>query len=123
MMSEMKPALTAEEWAARSRFGKSVLGGSETEGRAFLDEESERDGDSSLVITYDSAVVAQAIPTDEVLRVIALANAALPDDSPYKITHDDVDVARGMFNPGDDRDAMILRLAAKLEALLNPRDG
>ncbi len=50
-------------------------------------------------------------------RMIALANAALPDDSPYKITRGDVDALRLESGPSE---AFLFRLAAKLAALLPP---
>lgn len=60
-------------------------------------------------------------------KIIAIANASLPDDSPYKITRADVgaiestvDVLRREFGQ-DDEDAEAMEIvAAKLAALLPP---
>jgi hypothetical protein len=57
---------------------------------------------------------------------LALANAALPDDSPYKITRADVEACRAAgprtwHDPIHGEPPEVLaRLAAKLEALLPP---
>jgi hypothetical protein len=52
---------------------------------------------------------------------IALANASLPDDSPYKITQTDIDLIRESHDPArDSHDVALLALAAKLAAFLPP---
>jgi hypothetical protein len=75
---------------------------------------------------------------DDLHALVALASAALPDDDPRKITREEVEVAKDIAEAalaveGDDRKphgamvfvpdveaAALLRLAAKLAALLPP---
>lgn len=89
--------------------------------------------DSSLQVTYDAAVCSRLIEGGEIPKAIALANAALPDDDPRKITARDVgllrDIAVGLDAATDIPGAMgcgrtLVRIADKLAALLPPEpDG
>jgi len=100
MSDELKPALTPEEW------------------RAALD---------NVFVLQAMALEAVSPERGNAVRGIALLNAALPDDSSYKITRKDVYVMECAASAiraeygSDDEDALELdRLAAKLNALLPP---
>jgi hypothetical protein len=80
-MSDIKPALTAAEWAA-GFVGTDSCG-------VFLD----KDG---LNVSYDSNGAADG-PIPNRHGVMALANAALPDD-PRKLTWEDVERLAGAAN-------------------------
>jgi hypothetical protein len=113
------PALSAEEWAeGTARHGEPLL--------AYVAMEGQR------LSVYDQGDEADVAPE---LRpaAIALANAALPDDSPYKITRADVEALLARPHPEADmyhagqlccdvalRNERLSALAAKLEALLPP---
>jgi hypothetical protein len=122
---QVPPALSAEEWQAMNL--RREGGDQAVQWRANL--QSFAPGWISLYCEY---------PTHPGLRssaniqpelwpgVIALANAALPDDSPYKITRADVEACRAAgqrtwHDPihGEPPD-VLAQLAAKLEALLPP---
>ncbi len=92
MSDELKPALSAEEWALPNGPARQHI--------------------------WDHGGLEQ---------LIAVANAALPDDSPYKITRADVEelesVAADAINAArwSERDVAPLRaIAAKIAALLPP---
>lgn len=58
---------------------------------------------------------------DDLAQVIALANAALPDSDPRKITREDVRACRRETNDWfEDRDEMLRGLADRIAALLPP---
>lgn len=124
----MEPALTPEEWAERRIAPLSC------DEIAIYD-----DGDGLEFATYPDATARAArkgllgkyklaIWDDAgIAGLIALANVALSDDSPYKITRADVDrllliaaeIRRGLAYGPDAVD--LERLARKLAALLPPR--
>lgn len=103
-MSEIKPALTAEEWAE-----------GDEEGNTFVDR---------TAWAYEEAGV-----TDR-FQLMALCNHALPDDDPRKIVRADVQRCMAAADRaeehsgynGDWRRSDWRDLAAKLAALLPPED-
>ena len=95
MTDRIEPALTPDQWA-----------------RYWMEaEEMVRDTDATV-----QDYLAREYPNPA--REIALANAALPDDDPRKITRADVHELAYMADQTDN-DAL-LRIAAKLDALLPP---
>ncbi len=98
MSDPIPPALTAEEWIERQTTGEheplSVFQrcypGDES-GRALIEN-----GD--LHISYDGAVVSQRVPNDELPKIITIANAVLPEDSPHKITHQKIEALERLID-------------------------
>lgn len=106
--AKIKPALSAGEWATRR--GRYPDGDVAYTGRAQLDP------DYDLVVTTDEGSTT-TVPIEELPAILALANDALPDDSPYKITREDIQLLlRANYAPEDM--AGFLALRAKLAALL-----
>lgn len=99
---QIAPALTAEEWASKS---KADAGGV----RFTLEL-----GFVGVVpqITFDG--VGPMLRYSDMPALMALANAALPDDDPRKITRADVETLRRHD------DAILDRIADQLAALLPP---
>lgn len=122
MSGELRPALTPEDWGKRSHNNQ------ETGVGVWLDE----DGLGTGCDPFGAETTHVRDPGD-LAAVIALANAALPDDSPYKITHDLVDFLRSAAHDAEARydntdEVADLELARQLErwvgalgALLPPR--
>lgn len=127
MTDGIRPALTPEEWKQRLTEELDDYG-EDAEGRGLVDSER------SLRITYDSGVIDQAIPRDEVVRILALANHALPDSHPNKFTRADVEALRrsrvfeidpsqvfdGSVSVDREGTECLRSLAARIEALLPP---
>lgn len=122
MSDELKPALTPEEWR-------------DAEVRPAFAQARDRNPAADAIFQFyaDKYGYADYLKQDDLPKVIALANAALPDDSPYKITPLDVErlrnAARSMragipvpaFAPLDYlTTGDLLRLADKLAAILPP---
>ncbi len=123
MSDDLKPALSAEEWAKP---------GNEYGQRMF------DIGDNYVVLTPDDILVnsdgsasypeCQAVGRENIPPMIALLNYALPDDSPYKITRADVKELREIgeayaaehFSGHIENGESILRTVQKLAALLPP---
>ena len=120
MSEKIKPALTAEEWSTlKDGYYVELSGcriGIDTDG---LDVRGRFMGEEATV------------PRECAPALMALANAALPDDDPRKITREDVAACRAFdFNFwGMESDSVEVRradcerlqlLAAKLAALLPP---
>jgi hypothetical protein len=110
------PALTPEEWAEALE-----RGGLSKDGTYYLPERAPNGLTVGITSEIGTFFHQQEIPT-----LIALANHALPDTDPRKLTREDLhavmDASNGQeseFNEGDDR---LYRLEAKLAALLPP-DG
>ena len=105
------PALTAQEWAHPP---------------AFDDDSGARVGvyDGQLVVTDNQTGYGLVIDPD---KTMALANHALPDGHPLKITRADVVAARRISHDSggwtDENRDIVERLAAKLAALLPPEDA
>lgn len=156
MTDEIKPALTPEEWR-RWENGESVVRGVVGDGGVPDDpvvgmgiEISREDAEDTydpdmpgdehmyygagIGIDAGDSTPAPVLESD-LPALVALANAALPDDSPYKITHADVrrclDVAAGIeveYAAGHQLQRFATAaligewrtLAAKLAALLPP---
>jgi hypothetical protein len=131
MPDEPRPALTPEEWAGRKRpqyYGEQPCIQLWSSGAIDLSRDVQRDGEWAP----GDRVSIDAGDTASAHALMALANAALPDGHPNKITRDDVqrvyvaqqDAAEkyphaaeaGWLAPG------LLALAAKLAALLPPED-
>jgi hypothetical protein len=114
----IEPALTAEEWLSR---------------QASVDHGFVRlDGDAPVLETFDyrDGSTTGLYLEHDLAIVIALANAALPNEDPRKITHDDVFVLRqlpafmrglGMGNDPEGGARAVTALAAKLASYLPPR--
>lgn len=83
-MNRIEPALTPEDW----RISSAAVGPEFALQR--------------LRDLYDSHGEAQALRVQDMPQVIALANAALPDDDPHKVTREKVERlhegARAMMN-------------------------
>lgn len=79
MTDSIPPALTPEEWAS----GRDSNTLDFTEGSPLPNA-------GNLHVTYDSGYALVLVPESELPAMFALANAALPDDSPYKITREHV---------------------------------
>jgi hypothetical protein len=106
MADPIPPALTAEEWAA-----------------AYA-----RETDASLGFHPLHTELVQAADFGRYAQAAALANAALPDGDPRKLTHEDLEELRDLMQPGSDAalrhaetQAALGRITAKLAALLPPR--
>ncbi|MGI8765694.1 MAG: hypothetical protein ACR2KM_04150 [Gemmatimonadaceae bacterium] len=116
MTDAIPPALTPQEWDRRMR---------DSEDRP-VEGDLLTDSSGNLYVAYDSGYVTQQI-MEEPQVVMALANAALPDDSPYGISHADVNTLRDVLIEMED-DPMaspavyerVKTLIAKLAALLPP---
>ncbi len=111
-MSEIKPALSAEEWA-------TDLGSAERDGAWVYAAK----GFAGVVVGRDDQKTGVHLSEDALPALIAIANAALPDDSPYKITRDDIGLigyAIMALHHRPVNQAKLDSLAAKLEALLPP---
>lgn len=126
------PALTADEWRARSMSAKGIDDMLNT----VYEEESPfavlRDDSLSFIDGPVGPIVFQDPASFHGL--VALANAALPDGDPRRITREDAQDVRdiGVYLGTDapvrlaDRyaaGAAMSRVAAKLAALLPPDDG
>jgi hypothetical protein len=94
----IEPALTPENWRRLEKFPFFVR-----DGRLF------------------EWIDVGAVAVDQLEGVIALANAALPNDSPYKITRADVEHLQQFAS--EERSAILERLADKLKTLLPPKEG
>lgn len=95
MPDPIEPALTAEEWADFARSSRLARKG----------------------------MLGAVLGSGQLPKVLAMANAALPDGDPRKITRDDVLILRqvvGAWFP-DWRMEALAELAAKLAALLPPK--
>lgn len=114
MPDEIKPALTREEWSEKEHriSRREVMSG----GKGFV-----IDGpDPSDSVYVDSP--------DDLAAAVALANDALPDGHPLKITREDVAALHVVLSgygsefveDGKGDVARCERLAAKLAALLPP---
>lgn len=117
---EVRPALTAAEW----RGNTLVRADARRPGWAVA---VERDaGGRELFVRYAAdrhGTDAIPLPPDALPAVIALANAALPDGDPRKITRADVDVLRTAYLDTlgvSDDEPSLKPLIAKLAALLPP---
>ena len=108
----MPPVISAEEWASVHAENANGLASGLPSG-FYIDS---MDGD--LV----SGTFTNPFPP---LVLVALINAALPEDDPHKITRADVDMLESSADNDHDaylnREAM-RRLAAKLRALLPPKN-
>ncbi len=118
MSDELKPALSAEEWAQSGEYGQRLWTFDNGVQVAIPDAGgAEVNWDGAV---YDSRMQALG---DKHLAVIALLNHALPNDSPYKITradaHDCLVGAVFIRQHADDGSAL-RRLADKLFAILPP---
>ena len=111
------PALTAEEWEQ----GFADWGVMYDHSGVSLGSPS-RKGISVYTDGDDVDVAADQLPS-----LIALANHALPDGHPLKITRADVVAARRISHDSggwtDENRDIVERLAAKLAALLPPEDA
>lgn len=102
----IEPALTAEEWA---EVGSSPwIGCSYDEGiMAWPERPHVRSADSGLDID------------DDMHALIALANAALPDFDPRKITREKIEVARHIMARAERRTMVGVALFAATDDLLD----
>lgn len=80
MTNEIEPALTPEEWAKHSGGTAAV----------WMSAKLPRSDSEDAEIRLDFA--------ERPIAVIALANAALPDDDPRKITREKLDAMREVFD-------------------------
>jgi len=117
------PALTAEEWANSefaSHYGLATTSLEvDHKGRVFAHSEM---ADEDIVVILNEAVDARAV----LPKFIALANAALPDGDPRKITWAMVDELREWATGFDDPRPGQETLAAIADALgsyLPPREA
>lgn len=109
MADEIKPALTPEEWA---------IGGKEHSSFRIID---------GAPVRWDVCEWC-AIDSDTAGEMVAIGNAALPNDSPYKITRGDVKAIKRAGHYGSNGAAVLtperldelLAIADKLAALLPP---
>lgn len=119
-MTDLTPALTAEQWQVRLKnFDQpvpTVEHFSDSEDilfRAFPGQLAMRDSEAEWHYRFDG---------DKLPMLIALANAALPDGHPGKITRADAEAAHAIAtNSGswtDENRDIVERLAAKLFAVL-----
>jgi hypothetical protein len=109
------PALTAEEWAKTD-----IRRGDFTAHIGHW-------GDDELVVDDVTGENSVPVPADALPAVIALANAALPDGDPRKITRDDLlnlsaDLDTAAGERGSACEMASWPLYAKLAALLPPED-
>ena len=111
MPIEIAPALRSDEWKERSC------------GFAYVDQV----GDETHVVVRDpdGEVVSVSGP-DEVFSLIALANDALPDSDPRKLTHAKAQLLRDLtadmwrgHRAAEQREALVI-LAETISALLPP---
>lgn len=113
MTDALRPALTPEEWAQ----GFVDWGLMHAHRGVTLNKHGG-------VEVYDDTDSADVAP-NELPSLIALANHALPEGHPGKLTWEDVeavtDAARGQEHEFNQSDARLDALAAKLAALLPPR--
>jgi hypothetical protein len=133
-VSEIKPALTAEEWRLRHvenvglvwRVSDDTTGLVEIEARPYRATWSGDRPDFALVADR----INQGIACHRVDAAMALANAARPDSDEGKITRADVNaleqsaalIAELSGYAHADRLAELIALAAKLAALLPPEE-
>src|SRR5690349_3208766 len=114
-MTDLTPALAKEQWAHRNYV---------VPGRARFEF-----GDHDVTVSSDNwdTDSTHSEPAD-LHALVAIANHALPADSPHKITWADVERLRDGASHmteegwrGDDEQSFVRALAAKLAALLAPR--
>jgi hypothetical protein len=112
MSEKIEPALSAEEWKA-GRFGDQSQ---------FVEISGVGDLDVANEDRYSGQVV-------DAVKVIALANAALPDSDPRKITREKILLVRsaivhepyaGSSSPNPDGAAALQAFADALESYLPP---
>ncbi len=127
MNDELKPALTPEQWTDQRLWRDQPNSGRDDSIDVKLHHDPNR-GVGLEISHYDSrdSESYHDYPSD-LIAIIALANAALPDDSQYKITREDVRaVGRAMEKirrafPSEFTVLVDLKtLAAKIAALLPP---
>jgi hypothetical protein len=121
MSDTLKPALSADEWARKEHITEdadvvtvAIVGG-RLDVMRHVTSYGEKVLDGRVVIDDQRSVIA----------VLALANAALPDDSPYKITrHDVADLVRfgenALWRADATLSATLSHIATKLAAILPP---
>jgi hypothetical protein len=110
MSDELTPALTPEEWADVSR-GRAPDGM-----RVWIDQKNG-------TVDVDSSGGEWAPRSEPAAKMLALANAALPDDSPYRLSHEDVRAilaARIAYPVGSASHRQLVGIARRLAALLQP---
>lgn len=108
MSDEVTPALTPEEWSKRKADrGHSIFGVYDVDGSSYLSVCND-DWDTS------SGHAPETLPS-----IIALANATLPDASPYKITRADCEFVEWVGHYGQNPGWMTAETADRLLALAN----
>lgn len=118
--SNIEPALSAEEWAIGM-----VVRGEEFDGDGMHAQVNSVLG--FMVDNYCPETQSSHQDPNHLAAIIALANAALPDDDPRKITRQDLAMLRragGEFIDRGDCDALerLHRLRAVLASYLPPAD-
>ena len=123
MSDEITPALSADEWARvdAGTVGAFIRG--DSPGIHIVNGEVELSFSTSVVGdgTYNEDIAIR-VSGSQVAELIAICNAALPDDSPYKVTRSDVVCLIGYLTYGTS-DSRLKSLAAKLAALLPPQES
>lgn len=111
MNIEIAPALEPEEWKHRRSGSVSI---------------DYVDGETHIVVTDPDGEIVSVSGPAEVFALMALANAALPDGDPRKITREAVQLLEALTTDSwaghratEQRDALAC-LARSLEALLPP---
>ena len=106
--TKIQPSLTPEEWAKGSA------------DRGLYGVDWQRHPDSPIALFIADASETTSVDRPALPALIALANAALPDDSPYKMTQQDVRCLEIAAQSALDYGDQVIRIAAKLAALLPP---
>lgn len=132
MSEKIEPALTPEEWTPLPDGSFGVVCDDETVVDVILDAcvGFEEDGETAIHGTglriADTAIIVEA---DDLAAVIALANAALPDSDPRKITRERVEDIRNALGAdetwtgtSEQTFARIQQFLNALEAYLPPTD-
>jgi hypothetical protein len=117
----MRPALTAEEWSDKSASYH------EEDGPEFIQDKQILIGPSGESIfvkrSFNGAPVDMvSLRDDQLVALIALANHALPDDHPLKITREMIDglIGEAEAAPTVQQHAFLISVASVLAALLPP---
>ncbi len=128
MSEEIRPALTPEEWEEPSVYsiGREEVDGDVDAMRVGIRVEQNREAGTRYLVGWNENSdypYESVIQGEKIAKLVAIANHALPDGHPLKITREDVkemEIASYLLD-GEGRDgAAIAAIAAKLAALLPP---
>lgn len=111
----IEPALTPEEWKR-----EEIVIGNEITADIYSDRQQHFPRQLSIHVPIYGSSNRAGYPVSRLTQLMALANAALPDGDPRKITYRDIDLLRETANSLESGGPNLWALANKLESLLPP---